>query len=304
MEVNKSEMERIKQSARRPAYVALGAFGIFVIMFALLLFVFTDVQSDSIGIIFGILFAVIAISLIMMNIKQKKYRSMYKDYYVKQSINQIFDDATYDPNRGISFDTIASTKMLNMGDRFDSSDYVVGKYKNVNVELSDVHIQEVVVISNGKTTTTTYTTIFRGRWMIFDFNKTFKSNIRVASKNFFGGRSSVFSKLKRVKLESEAFNKKFYVLGDNEHDVFYILTPQLMEKIENLSDSIGGRVMLCFVNNKLHVAINNGLDNFEPTSIFSNKTDEEILERVGNEIRQITMFVDKLDIDTDIFKEV
>lgn len=304
MEVNKSEMERIKQSARRPAYVALGAFGIFVIMFASLLFVFTDVQSDSIGIIFGILFAVIAISLIMMNIKQKKYRSMYKDYYVKQSINQIFDDATYDPNRGISFDTIASTKMLNMGDRFDSSDYVVGKYKNVNVELSDVHIQEVVVISNGKTTTTTYTTIFRGRWMIFDFNKTFKSNIRVASKNFFGGRSSVFSKLKRVKLESEAFNKKFYVLGDNEHDVFYILTPQLMEKIENLSDSIGGRVMLCFVNNKLHVAINNGLDNFEPTSIFSNKTDEEILERVGNEIRQITMFVDKLDIDTDIFKEV
>jgi len=303
MEVNRNEMEAIKHAARKPAYVALGALILFIILFLLLMFCFSSNESNIFGIIFGILFAVMAISLIMMFSKQRKYRAMYKNYYVKKSINQVFSDAVYEPNKGIDFDVIASTKMLNMGDRFESSDYVAGKYKNVPFELSDVHIQEMVVVSNGKTTTTTYTTIFRGRWMIFDFNKTFKSNIRVAAKNFFGGRSTIFSKLQRVKMESEEFNKKFYVFGDNEHDVFYILTPQLMEKIEALSDSIGGRVMLCFINSKLHVALNNGRDYFEPNSIFSNKSDEEIMGQISNEIRQITMFVDTLDIDTDIFKE-
>lgn len=304
MEVNRNEIETAKQSAKKPAYVALFAGGLFVVLFASWLLFFDNDASKILAPIFTILFVIITISLIIMSVKQKKYRSMYKDYYVRKSINEVFDDANYEPNKGIEFDTIASTKMLNMGDRFNSSDYVSGKYKDVNFELSDVHIEEMIVVSNGKTTTTSYATIFRGRWMIFDFNKEFKSNIRVAAKNFFGGRSTLFSKLQRIKLESEEFNKKFYVFGDNEHDVFYILTPQLMEKIEELSDSIGGRVMLCFINNKLHVAVNNGRDNFEPTSVFSKKSDEEIIGRINSEIRQITIFVDKLDIDTDIFKEV
>jgi len=304
MEVNKSQIEEIKRSARLPGYIALISLGLIILLMALWLIALGSEAGSVIVPLLGVLFVAMIIGFIVMAIKQRKYRSMFKDFYVRHSINQVFSDATYEPNKGISFDTIASTKMLNMGDRFESSDYVSGKYKNVPFELSDVHIQEMIVVSNGKTTTTTYATIFKGRWMIFDFNKTFKSNIRVAAKNFFGGRSTIFSKLQRVKMESEEFNKKFYVFGDNEHDVFYILTPQLMEKIEELSDSIGGRVMLCFINNKLHVALNNGRDYFEPNSIFSNKSDDDIIGQINNEIRQITMFVDKLDIDTDIFKEV
>jgi len=304
MEVNKNQIDEVKRKARIPGYIGFVCLALLIVIFALWLIALDNNAGKIIVPILGILFFVMVIAFIIMAVKQRKYRSLYKDFYVRHSINQVFTDANYDPNKGISYDTIASTKMLNMGDRFESSDYVSGKYKNVPFELSDVHIQEMIVVSNGKTTTTTYTTIFKGRWMIFDFNKTFKSNIRVAAKNFFGGRSTIFSKLQRVKMESEEFNKKFYVFGDNEHDVFYILTPQLMEKIEELSDSIGGRVMLCFINNKLHVASNNGRDYFEPNSIFSNKTDEDIIGQINNEIRQITMFVDKLDIDTDIFKEV
>jgi len=304
MEVNSNQINEVKRKARIPGYIGFVCLALVILILALWLIALDNSAGTVIVPILGVLFFVMVIAFIIMAIKQRKYRSLYKDFYVRHSINQVFSDANYNPNKGISFDTIASTKMLNMGDRFESSDYVSGKYKNVPFELSDVHIQEVVVISNGKTTTTTYTTIFKGRWMIFDFNKTFKSNIKVAAKNFFGGRSTIFSKLQRVKMESEEFNKKFYVFGDNEHDVFYILTPQLMEKIEELSDSIGGRVMLCFINSKLHVALNNGRDYFEPNSIFSNKSDDDIVGQINNEIRQITMFIDKLDIDTDIFKEV
>lgn len=50
--------------------------------------------------------------------------------------------------------------------------------QNISVEQADVHIEEEYEpTDNNGNTTTTWVTIFRGKWMIFDFNKNFKSNI-------------------------------------------------------------------------------------------------------------------------------
>lgn len=83
--------------------------------------------------------------------------------------------------KGISYEQIASTQMMNMGDRFYSNDYFKAKYKNINFESSDVHIQEEHTDSDGDTT---YVTIFRAQWFVFDFNKPFKANTQVCAKNF------------------------------------------------------------------------------------------------------------------------
>ena len=73
--------------------------------------------------------------------------------------------------------------MMDTGDIYSSNDYVEGKYKGILFRQSDVHIQNESTDSDGNTT---YTTVFRGRWMIFDFNKPFKANVEVAQKNFGG----------------------------------------------------------------------------------------------------------------------
>ena len=109
--------------------------------------------------------------------------------------------------------------------------------------------------------------------MIFEFNQEFNANVQIAQKGFGNNREKNFfvkkeEKFKKVSMESESFNKRFNVFAQNEHDAFYIITPSLMEKIERLDDNNKGKLLFCFINNKLHIGVYDGKDSFEPGSVF------------------------------------
>lgn len=257
--------------------------------------------------IFG--FFAIIISIIVATIisakPTKKFILAFKDLFVLRSLKLVFNDLVYRPENGLDESVIRNTQMMNMGDRYNSNDYISGKYKNINVVQADVHIEEErqTTDSDGHTTTT-WVTIFRGRWMIFDFNKTFKSNIQVCQKGFGNSRISNWSsklKYKKVMMEDEEFNKKFRVYAQDEHDAFYILTPSLMEKIKNLANSIRGRLLFCFIDNKLHIGLQNNKDSFEH-SIFTKINEEKVINEISMDIKLITDFIDKLNLDNDLFR--
>ena len=159
-------------------------------------------------IVLGIIFTAIATSTL-----NRQYRKKFKDFFVLKSLENKFTELFYDPDNGIQYQTIAQTKMMNMGDRYHSEDYISGRYKDIRFEQSDVHIEEehTSTDSDGHTTTE-YVTIFKGRWMIFDFNKTFKADVQISQKGFgnsrvkrfFGKKEELF---KKVQMESETFNK-------------------------------------------------------------------------------------------------
>lgn len=113
------------------------------------------------------------------------FTTSFKKIFVLKSLQTIFIDLIYEPNKGIDKYIISETKMLNMGDRYQSNDYVSGKYKNINVVTANVKIEEEVESTDSEGNThTSWVTIFLGRWMIFDFNKTFKANIQICEKVF------------------------------------------------------------------------------------------------------------------------
>lgn len=248
------------------------------------------------------------ICIIWVNSAKAVYSKKYKDYFVLRGLTNIFTDLYYEPSSGISSNVIYDTEMMTIGDRYSSNDYVMGKYKDIKFEQSDVHIEEEheYTDSDGHTQRT-YVTIFRGRWLIFDFNKEFKANIEVCHKRFYGARRGrgLFSsnKYNKVKMESEAFNKEFKVYAQSEHEAFYILTPALMEKIQRLTGSVKGRFLFCFVDKKLHIGLNNNTDSFEAPTVFKRINEEKELNKVSNDMKIITMFVDELNLDNDLFKK-
>ena len=247
---------------------------------------------------------IIIIPIVYCAVIGKKFKSIFKDVFVKDALKAIFSDLVFEPEKGISRNTIADTDMIYMGNRFSSNDYISGKYKDVSFVQSDVTIQDVETHTDSKGhTTTEVINILVGKWMIFDFNKTFKANVQVKSKFFSFSKLGKFgdSRYQTVKMEDEDFNKKFSVHAQNEHDAFYILTPQLMEKIKYLNEGLKGRIMLCFIDNKLHVALNNNKDSFE-YSLFGKLDEAQINDYVSKEIKIITDFVDKLSLENDIFK--
>ena len=251
----------------------------------------------------------IIVSALLMKKPRQRYRAAFKQAYVRRALQSVFTDLYYDPERGISYDTIAATRMMNMGDRFRSEDYISGRYKDIPFEQSDVHIEEERQSTDSEGhTTTEYVTIFRGRWMIFDFNKEFKANVQIAQKGFpnakrkrfFGKKEELF---KPVEMESEIFNKQFRVFAQNEHDAFYIITPSFMERVQSLTARNKGKLLFCFVGNRLHIAIHDNKDSFEPGSIFKRPDEEKLTQKLRVEIGVITQFIDELSLDNNLFKQ-
>lgn len=246
-------------------------------------------------------------SAIIVSGPKKKYVDNFKNYFVRRTLEKIFTDLQYNPDSGIPESVILGTGMMYTGDRYTTNDLISGKYKNINFMQSDVLIEEEreSTDSDGHTTRY-YVTIFQGRWMIFDFNKTFKANVEVCEKGFSGNQANTLfgdSKYQKVKMESEEFNKKFRVYAQDPHDAFYIITPSLMEKIKRLEAANKGKLFLGFCNNQLHVGIHDGSDSFEPGSCFSKINEEEVMNRMSTDVSKITMFVDELELDNDLFRK-
>ena len=257
--------------------------------------------------LFFILVPGLIVSTLLMNKPRQRYRAAFKQAYVRRALQSVFTNLYYDPERGISYETIAATRMMNMGDRFHSEDYISGRYKDIPFEQSDVHIEEEQQSTDSEGHThTEYVTIFRGRWMIFDFNKEFRANVQIAQKGFrtakrkrfFGKKETLF---KKVELESETFNKEFQVYAQNEHDAFYIITPAFMERIEGLAAQNKGKMMFCFVGQRLHIAIHDNKDSFEPGSVFKAIDEEKATRKIREEIEVITQFIDELSLDNNLF---
>lgn len=296
--MNTEELETLRKKAKNIVIIGV----ICAIIIGIILFSVTKLfPTLFIGCVVGII-----ITLIISSGPSKKFALAFKEAFVLKSLKSVFTDLKYEPEKGLSSSVIRETQMMDMGDRYSSNDFISAKYKNINVVQADVHIEEKheSTDSDGHTHTT-WVTIFRGRWMIFDFNKTFKANIQVCQKGFTNSRISNWGsklKYKKVKMEDESFNNQFRIYAQSEHEAFYILTPSLMEKIKNLTNTVNGRILLCFIDNKLHVGVQNNKDSFEH-SIFSKIDEEKVIEGISKDIKLITNFVDELDLDNDLFRK-
>ena len=58
-----------------------------------------------------------------------------------------------------------------------------------------------------------------------------------------------------IQTENEAFQKRFQVYAEDEHNAYYILTPQRMEKIMEFADAVEGQISLVFYDEKLFAAV-------------------------------------------------
>ena len=237
---------------------------------------------------------------IFANNKRKQYAKRFKRYIIEYSINQYFENVKYMPDYGIDEATVYSTNMIVKGNTFESEDLITGIYKGVPFSQSDVRIQS----RQGGMKYSRHFDYFIGRWMIFRFNKNFICNLQVVERGFFGskkGKDTEGSRLKRIELDDEVFNRTFKTNCENIEEAYYILTPSIMRRMVDLKENTKGKLMFCFIDNSLHIACNNGRNSFEPP-IFSKIDLQKISEQTYKDLSLITSFVDSLNLDKKLFK--
>ncbi len=261
----------------------------------------TQILTGNISVffmVFGIIFLVVCIILCCSN--HKNLNKLYKNEILSRVFSSTFDNYNYQPNSHVRDDLIWKSRLISRQevDIVRGGDFISGSYKGVPFYQSflDLIRVEYTTDSEGHVERHEFS-VFKGRWMCFEFNKNFLTDIMVCER-FKRGDTSGMTK---VCLESEVFNKKFKTYAQSEHDCFYILTPQIMEKLLELEAQNPGAFMMSFQAGNLTIALANSKTSFS----VSTKGKYDIVKLCDNamlEIKIITDIVDMLELNKKVFK--
>lgn len=225
------------------------------------------------------------------NRKYKSYNALYKDWVIRGVLADVFESLLYEPGKGLTREAIAGTGMVPMGNRFESDDYIRGLYRDVPLYQSDVTVRNVV--RRGRNTRED--TYFNGKWMIFELNLPEKELVHIRGKEFLGASKGSAVNLPKWKTGDPEFDREFLVFSNSEQAVQSLVSTRFMEGVRTLRQANGKRqLLICFYNGSLHVAIdsmNSSLD----APVFQ-AIDESVWDLARRDVRQITDFVDLLDL--------
>jgi len=295
MGVNKMSLKEINKLRIRTLLgniLTIGCFGATFVLF------FTNIDSPNaeyaiLTLIFGMIIA-IAVIILVENKLKAPYLLKYKEWVRKEVLEEMFQIDTYNPTEGFEQGFVESTFFIPRGNIFISDDYIKGSYNDCPFERSDVVVQRRQ--RTGKTTTTI--TYFRGSWTVLEYPKQISKYLFISEVDLFsasapsGGFLQDIPKTHKVKFEDIGFNENFRVFAEDEHEAFYVLNPPFIEKIMELESKIEGRMMIGFINNKIHILFDSGTNQMEPSVFF--EVTEDSVKKAREEMQVIVDIVETL----------
>ncbi|MFA6800914.1 MAG: DUF3137 domain-containing protein [Acholeplasmataceae bacterium] len=253
-------------------------------------------------------FVVVAIGFVLVIVgfifigKGSSYISAYnktvKNELVTTLLKDTYEDVYYDQNSGIALNQILKTETVKRPDRSHFEDYFRASYKGIHFETSDLDLKERVQHRDSKGHTYyTYETYFKGRWIIYRFDRHFKEGLKIIESRF-GFNKHGYEKMDTESLE---FNKKFTIYTTTKEYGFYQITSTMIEKLLKLEKMHRGQIVYCFMDNELHIGINDRKDYLEVS--YKTPVTEESLQPVLDDIELIAAIVNEFRLDGPKFKE-
>jgi len=302
--LNELEKTRTKIVSQLKWY---GGMGLIVLLLAALWMGknFGLLHPFSIAIVIGF----IAIAGITYRFMTQGYAKDFKSKIITPLIGAIDSQLLYNPDFMISQHLFERSKLFNHSiDRYSGNDYVKGSIDGVPLEFSDVHAEYQTRDSKGRTQ---WHTLFRGLFLVAEFNKHFKSKTIIlpdqAEKSFgslIGGwlQSINFSRDDLIRLDDPEFEKHFVVYGNDPIEARYILSHSMMKRILDFQKKLTHPLFVSFVHNHIHVGIGTKKDLFEP-AIFTSLLDFKQAMEYINTLRYTIGLVEELKLNEKLWSK-
>jgi hypothetical protein len=242
------------------------------------------------------------------------YRARFKEQVVRSIINGAYPGLHYDARGAISrseFD--ASGLFLQDIDDFDGEDLIEGQIGATRIRFSEVRARDRRTRTDSKGHThTEWVTVFRGTFLVADFNKHFAGATFVlpdTAQRFLGGIGQSLQSLDRrrgelVKLEDPEFERRFVVYSTDQVEARYILSTSLMQRILDFQNRAGQPLHIAFIHSRLFLAIPSTRDALEPPSLLliaNMHSNPSIRSRILAHLRSYTTY---LDMTTGVIHEL
>ncbi len=256
-----------------------------------------------------ILIAFVAIAGIVYRFMVQGYIKDFKSKIITPLIIAIDPNLLYNPDFMISQHLFERSKLFNHTvDRYTGNDYVKGTINNVPLEFSDIHVEYQTKNSKGRTQ---WHTLFRGLFLVAEFNKYFKNRTIIlpdfAEKTFgnlIGGwlQSKNMSRDTVVQLDDPEFERHFVVYGNNPIEARYILSHSMMKRILDFQKKLSHPLFISFVHNHIHIGIGTKKDLFEAT-IFTSLLDFKQAMEYINTLRYTIGIVEELKLNEKLWSK-
>lgn len=241
------------------------------------------------------------------------YKLRFKHRIIARLIGFIEQGLQYEPKGLISIEQFRASGIFRSRiDRYRGEDLVYGRVGRTDVRFSEVHAEYKTTSTESKGHTHTHWhTVFKGIFLIADFNKDFRGRTLVLpdkAERLFGPlgqklQAIAVPRMELVRLEDPRFERQFVVYGDDQIEARYILTPSLMDRILRLKDRTGRTIYLSFVDSKVYLAISTGENILEPR-LSDCQLDPSIIQRYYQQIATLLGIVDDLNLNTRIWSKL
>lgn len=249
----------------------------------------------------------------------KQYRANFKQQVIQRLVKLYDQNLSYNPTGGISQQEFRNSLIYQQGiDRYSNEDLIYGLLGKTAVRFSEVHAEYKTTTTDSKGNRHTHWhTIFKGVFFVADFNKHFKGRTIVQPDHLesaWGGFGSWMQSLtakaqvasqqgQLVKLEDPTFERLFAVYSTDQVEARYILSTNLMQRLVEFHDRVGKPLALSFIDSKLHIAIPNNKNLFEPPSIWFGSalmTQQEV-QTYFDDIKLAAAIVEDLNLNLRIW---
>lgn len=228
---------------------------------------------------------------------RRKYKVLYKTTFVKKVLEETFENVDFRYDTGYTEELLGQRRIVRLGNRFHSEDYLSASYHGVNFQRSDVVVKQVTRVNKH-----TYTTIyFEGRIYELDFNKKITVGMQIRDRRFqYADLPSNIHESDRIKMENEEFNRRMEVFTTDGETAFYVLTPPMMERIIRLSNHFES-ININIFGNKLILALNSDYNGLEPPNPKQPISYAEERQRIMAELTEIMGVIDELNLSEQTY---
>jgi hypothetical protein len=265
---------------------------------AVALFLLVGLDRQVIQILAGLIFLSGVILIIMGSVAFSKMVRTFKTTFLKEKIGEWVENGVYEPDRGLALNEVYQCEFMRHADRFHAEDYIRGSLDGVQFEMCDIKLEERRVEHTKNGTRTYYVPFFTGQFYAVDFNKDFNGALQVLETE----RPRSKRPFKKIKMESVQFNKIYKTYTTNDHTAFYLITPQMMERMMKIEQDHPGNIGFAFIDNKMYLAIDNNRSLLE-VQMFR-PLDERRIEAFKQDFQLIKDVIHELKLNQNIFKEI
>ena len=244
--------------------------------------------------------------IIYLVVSISSYKRSFKVGIIEQIVRAIDPNLSYNSSKAVDKAHFTHSELFkNSWNEYKGDDYVQGMVGKTSLEFSELHVQSVSTDSKGRRRAST---VFRGLFIVADFNKSFQGKTFVlpdTAEKYLGSIGTMLQSWnvqrgELIKMEDVAFEKEFVVYGDDQIEARYILSTSLMERIFAYKKKSNRPIRFSFIGNKVHVAISYKKSLFEPRlfrSLLSFKPIQEYFEDLSLAID----LVEDLNLNTRIW---